>query len=277
VIVDAQVHIWRGIASRADPRQVARHGGAVSFGISDILGQLEPAGVAAAILVPPGWARDENESAIAAARRFPDRFAAVGRLDPLAAGAGLALRSWARSGVIGYRLVFSAPAVAARLHRGELDGLFAEAAASGCPLTVSVPGSLAAVRRIAQRTEGLKLIIDHLGLPAGIKPSAIGPAVGDVCALAALPNVAVKATSLPSYSALEFPHRDVQLLLRRVIDAFGPARVFWASDLTKHLGRYQDVLAVTLGAVAALPPPEQDLVMGAGVCRWLGWRQARPP
>ena len=262
--------------SGAGRRALARHGGAESFGVSDILGQLEPAGVAAAILVPPGWARDENESAIAAARRFPDRFAAVGRLDPLAAGAGLALRSWACSGVIGYRLVFSAPAAAARLRRGELDGLFAEAAASGCPLTVSVPGSLAAVRRIAQRTEALKLVIDHLGLLSGIRPSAVGPAVSELCTLAALPNVAVKATSLPSYSALKFPHRDMQFQLMRVIDAFGPTRVFWASDLTKHLGRYQDVLAMTLGALAPLPPAEQDLVLGRGVCRWHGWHPERP-
>lgn len=272
MIVDAQVHIWRGVAPGTDPRQLARHGAAASFGIADIIRQLDTAGVRAAVLVPPGWALDRGEAAIAAARQLPGRFAAVGRLDPVAPGAGPALAAWNGTPVLGFRLVFSGTAVALRLRRGELDHLFARAAMSRCPLTISVPGSIPAVRRIARCWPWLTLVIDHLGLPAGISPVDVEAAVGELCQLAILPNVAVKATSLPSYSALAFPHSDIQIQLMRVIDAFGPDRVFWASDLTKHLGRYRRVLAVVQRAVSSLPTAEQALVLGEAICTWFGWR-----
>jgi len=50
------------------------------------------------------------------------------------------------------------------------------------------------------------------------------------------PHVAMKATSAPSYSDQPYPYRDIHDHLRRIYDAFGPARMFWGTDITRMPG-----------------------------------------
>ena len=47
--------------------------------------------------------------------------------------------------------------------------------------------------------------------------------------LGKLPNVVMKFTSLRGASREEFPHKDLQVLSRRVFDAFGPDRMMWGT------------------------------------------------
>ncbi len=81
LIVDAQVHIWgadtserpwppsgRGRAHRPEP-----------FSRDDLLREMDVAGVARAVIVPPSWEGDRNDLALEAARLHPDRFAVMGR------------------------------------------------------------------------------------------------------------------------------------------------------------------------------------------------------
>ena len=80
LIVDAQVHIWaaetpdrpwpasgRGRAHRPEP-----------FSKDDLLREMDAAGVAGAIIVPPSWEGDRNDLALEAARLHPERFAVMG-------------------------------------------------------------------------------------------------------------------------------------------------------------------------------------------------------
>ncbi len=55
----------------------------------------------------------------------------------------------------------------------------------------------------------------------------------ELLALARLPNVAVKATGVPGYSAEAYPFPAMQDYVRQVFDAFGPDRMFWGSDISK--------------------------------------------
>ena len=57
-----------------------------------------------------------------------------------------------------------------------------------------------------------------------------------VCALAKRPNVAVKASGMPSLSTQEYPFRDLHDAIRRLVDAFGPRRTFWGTDLLAMTG-----------------------------------------
>jgi hypothetical protein len=58
--------------------------------------------------------------------------------------------------------------------------------------------------------------------------------------------------------------------LRHVVDTFGPERVFWGTDLTRLQCSYRE--AVTLFTEEmGLSEAEKELVMGKGVCDWLGW------
>jgi hypothetical protein len=85
LIVDAQVHIWAADMPER-PWPAEGHGRAhrpAPFSKNDLLREMDAAGVARAVIVPPSWEGDRNDLALAAAAAHPDRFAVMGR-PPLA-------------------------------------------------------------------------------------------------------------------------------------------------------------------------------------------------
>jgi L-fuconolactonase len=72
----------------------------------------------------------------------------------------------------------------------------------------------------------MPLIIDHLNL-RHLKPPEVWADLEELLDLSALPNISVKATCLPAYSAEPYPFVHTHDTLRRVVDAFGPKRIFW--------------------------------------------------
>ena len=80
------------------------------------------------------------------------------------------------------------------------DWLWPAAEKAGVPLMVLVPGALDHLDRIAGKHPGLKLVIDHVGLNVRGKGPKVFEDLPAVCALAKHPNVAVKASGMPSLS-----------------------------------------------------------------------------
>ena len=82
IIVDAQVHLWLahtperpwpadGIGQAHIPRP---------FTYYELLARMDEAGVDRVVIVPPSWEGYRNEYAMEAAKKWPHRFAVMGRL-----------------------------------------------------------------------------------------------------------------------------------------------------------------------------------------------------
>ena len=180
-------------------------------------------------------------------------------------------------GMLGLRFTFHTPQMEPLLTEGHLDWLWSEAEKYGVPLMVLVPPRLLPViAAVAQRHPGLKLTLDHLSVPRGKKDAEAFAHLDELAKLAALPNVAVKATSLPHYTTEAYPHRSVHTHLRKVIDAFGPKRVFWGTDMTKLApGSYRQVVTMVTEEMPWLADEDKAWLMGRGICEWLGWQPPR--
>src|SRR5881296_1557909 len=242
-IVDAQVHIWSG-AKPANPnhRQVA------SFTKDDLLKEMDAAGVDAAVIHPPtSWDPNANELAIEAARHHPDRLAILGNF-PLDKPESRALTD------------------------GTIDWVWAAAERAGIPVALLAANFLPKVGQVAEQHPGLKLIIDHLGRPSGTKDDAAWGNLGDMLALAKHPNVAIKATGAPSYSSEPYPYRNIHGHLRRIYDAFGPARMFWGTDITRMPCSWRQCVTMFTEELPWLTGRDLERVMGQAVCDWLGWK-----
>jgi predicted TIM-barrel fold metal-dependent hydrolase len=229
---------------------------------------MDAAGVDRAVLVPPGWEGDRNDYSLAAARAHPDRLAVMIRLDvtrPLDDSALTAAVT--EPGVAGVRLTFTRGPARSWLSDGTADWLWPMLAARRVPLAIYAPGDLNAVRRIAVAFPDLPILLDHAGLPLGPLRDA---ALDEACTLAARPNVALKASSLPSYATDTYPFRSLHAPIRQVLDAYGPERVFWGSDLTRLPCSYREALHLFTEA-APLTGTERASVAGAGLAAWLGW------
>jgi predicted TIM-barrel fold metal-dependent hydrolase len=272
-----QVHIWAadtpdrpwppGRAQEAQkPYPISRE---------TLLFQMDLARVQGMVLVPPSWEGERNDLALEAARAYPDRFAVMGRLNLQSPESRPLVADWKKQpGMLGMRFTFHNEHNRHLLTDGSADWLWPAAERAGIPLMVLVPGSLDVLDRIAGRHPGLKLVIDHVGLNR-----AKGPRVWEdlpaVCALAKHPNVALKASGMPSLSTESYPFRDLHPHIRTLVDAFGPRRTFWGTDLTRMPCTYYECIALFTEQLPWLKGEDLEWVMGRGVCEWLGWSLRR--
>lgn len=80
--------------------------------------------------------------------------------------------------------------------------------------------------------------------------------------------------AMPSFSAQEYPFRDVHDAIHRLVDAFGPRRTFWGTDLTRMPCSYRECIDLfTKEQQSWLKGDDLEFVMGRAVCDWLGWRR----
>jgi len=272
-IVDAQVHLWSG----GKPANL-RHRQVPQFTKDDVLKEMDEAGVNAAIIHPPtSWDPNANALAIEAARLHPDRFAILGNF-PLDKPESRALiGGWTKQpGMLGLRFTFLQPHQQTWPTDGSIDWLWPAAERAGLPVALLAANFLPKVGQVAERHQGLKLIIDHLGRRS---PATTDEATWDnlpqMLALAKYPNVAIKATGAPSYSGEAYPFGNIHDKLRRIFDAFGPERMFWGTDITRMPCSWRQCVTMFTEELPWLTGRDKELVMGRAVCDWLGWTQPR--
>lgn len=272
LIADAQVHIWGAdTPERPWPARHAPHR-PTPLGKDELLGEMDAAGVARAVIVPPSWEGERNDLALAAARAHPDRFAVMGRLDTETPGAREALARWrSQPGMLGLRFTFHRPNLMAPLTEGRIDWLWAEAERAGVPIMVLVSHSMVHfIDRVAERHPGLKLVMDHLALTGGKDEEAFRD-LDRLLAIARRPNVAVKASALPCFTRDAYPYRRLHPYIRSVYDAFGPRRMFWGTDLSRLPCTYRESITMFTEEMPWLTAEDKAWIMGRGVCEWLGW------
>ncbi len=276
LVVDAQVHIW-AISTSARPwppphPDLPPPHKPQPFTRDKLLHEMIAAGVDRAVLVSPAFEGVRNDVVLAAVRACPDYFAVMGRLDPEEPASRALIPTWlAQPGMKGLRFTFHRPHQRPLLTEGRVDWLWPQAQAARVPIMLLVAHrDLHLIDRIAERHPGLKLAIDHLGLTAG-KDEVAFRELDQLLALARRPNIAVKASCLPLYTADAYPFRRLHPWLRRVYDAFGPQRVFWGSDLSRLPCTYRQCVTMFTEEMPWLAAADLDWIMGRGLCEWLGW------
>ena len=176
--------------------------------------------------------------------------------------------------MLGLRYGFLQEPMRGWLADGTLDWLWAAAERAGVPIAMLATDSLPHIGRIAERHPGLRLTIDHLGGRGGtttLKDDAAMEHMPALLKLARHPNVAVKATGAPGYCSGPYPFTSMHPYLRQIYDAFGPARMFWGTDITKMPCSWRQCVTMFTEELPWLPERDKELVMGQAVCAWWGW------
>lgn len=272
-IADSQVHIWGPNTPERPWREGRAPRRALPLGAEELLHEMDTAGVYRAVLVPPRVDGDRNDLVLQAARLYPDRFAAMGRLDIQAPRARDLIATWRQQpGMLGLRCSFTAPHWGPALDEGTIDWLWQEAEKAGVPIVVMMNHSLVhLIDRIATRHPDLKLAMCHLALDSSKRDKEAFRDLGKLLALAKRPNVAVKASALPAYTTDEYPYRSLHPYLRRVYDAFGPKRIFWGTDFSRLKCSYGQVVTMFTQEIPWFTAEDKEWIMGRGLCEWLGW------
>jgi len=275
MIVDSQVHLWK--AETPDWPWVPGRKAQLPepFTIEKLVSMMDEAGVDRAVIVPPSWPGDRNDYGLEAARRYPERFAVMGRIAIEKPQSATLLPNWREQpGMLGIRLTFHR-GQAALLESGATDWFWPAVEKAGLPVMFLAPGNMPKFAAIAERHPGLPLIVDHMSLTAEIAQSRTIPkAIDDLVPLARYPNVSVKLSSAPTYSFDPCPWRDMSEHLKRCFDAFGPRRCYWGTDLTNAFAKstYRQRITQFTEELDFLSEEDKDWVMGRAILARLGWK-----
>ena len=266
-IIDAQIHLWsKGTVvppHRSTPYQ-----------LDEAIRDMDAAGVDGAILHPPSWDADSNALSIEAVRRYPRRFAILGRIPLDRPELRGTIETWKQQpGMVGLRYTFLQPHMTSWPHDGTMDWLWPAAERLGLPVALLAGDFLPLVGKIAERHPGLRLIVDHFGIKRHNKDAAAFVTMPEVVALAKHPNIAVKVTGGPQYVTDGYPFTSLEPRYKAVYDAFGPNRMFWGTDITRMPCTWGECVSAFRDGLPWMPAADKALVMGDAIGDWIGWKR----
>ena len=273
LIVDSQIHIWQNNRMSPHHRQVA------TYSAEDALAEMKTAGVDCAVIHPPGAFGDPgNAYAVEAVKKYPDRFCILGNFDLDSPDREKIVAGWRQHpGMLGFRYTFNQPHQEGKFSDGSLDWFWAACEKGGYPVGVLISGrNIPTLAKIAARHPSLKVHIDHLGRGGGRadkKDDAAYADLKDMLALARFPNIGVKMSGAPSTSTQPYPYQNVHGYLKQIVEAFGPDRCFWGTDITRMPCTYRQCVTMFTEELSWLKGRDLERVMGAAFVDWLGWKR----
>ncbi len=267
-MIDGHVHVWSDDSNRYPWRPVYGADPPTVLGTAGhVLSVLAAHGVDAAMAVQSRAYGDDHRYLLDALERYPDQLIAIAALDPTTPDVAATLRDLVSRGFRGLRLDpmgWSQP----WLEDGTVGPLWQAAADLGIAVEVMIlPAQLPALGALASRTPKIPVIVEHMALYEVDLTVPLEPLLD----LARLPNLFVKVSALAAISGEPPPHRDIWPQIATVVDAFGPARALWGSDMP-WIGadRYGPALA-TVGALPSLDDAGRQWLLGDTVRAIFGW------
>lgn len=275
IITDSGLHVWQA-PTPEKPWNPARAHLKEPMSYEDLRVRMKEAGVDRAILVPPSFAGAYPEYSIEAAAKYPEQFAVMGSV-PLNKPEGRQVLEnlLGQPGMLGVRLTFHHEYDESWIRDGTADWFWPVAERRHIPVMMNAPSIHKDVAGVAERHPDLRLILDHMGRLKGMKDEKLGLGLAETIGLAKHPNVFVKLTSTPSCSSEDYPYRNIHLHLKRLIEAFGPRRCFWGTDLSAMLSRskctYRQAVTMFTEEMDFLSKADLEFVMGRGLTECLPW------
>lgn len=274
MIIDSQVHIW-GPETTDKPymkEDASNPHRATPIRCEELLEVMDANGVQRTVCVPPTWEGYSNEESLRAARLRPDRFAVMGRIAVYKPESRTLLAGWKKQpGMLGIRIAFHQGRSKLWLEDGTADWLWDGAERYNVPIMAFAPDAVPKLGEVAERHPGLRLIVDHMGLSSALRGKSLEPAVADLLKLARFSNLAVKVSALPSYIDEPYPFPTLHPLIHRVVDAFGPQRSFWGTDLSHLTCPYKQCLTLFTEELKFLSESDKEWIMGRGIAEWINW------
>jgi len=263
MIIDPHVHVWINDprfpwpAENASPPPEDR--------TAEMLLELMAAnGVDQTVLVQVIHYRWDNSYIAHVIDQYPDKFMAVGRVNPEDPEAPDHLSMWTERGIHGVRLSPSG-SEAGDWFRGPLmEPLFARAEQLKVPLLLlTCPSRLLDMVPLLEAHPDLDVVIDHM---ADVHPDD-DEGRGILLDLARYPRVYVKISHTWSISGDEYPWRDTHNQVQEVYQSFGPRRIMWGTDWPVCLPRaeYRQALSSVRDEMTFIAPEDLEWVLGKTV------------
>jgi predicted TIM-barrel fold metal-dependent hydrolase len=230
--IDAHVHVWTPNVQEyplADGFRVEDMQ-PPSFTPQELFAHTRPAGVERIVLIQMSFYRYDNRYMLDVMAANPGVFSGVAIVDHRSPDVAARMKELARRGVRGFRIHAKGSAASQWVNDEGMAAVWQtarEANLAVCPLIN--PTDLPSIDALCARFPGTRVVVDHFAR-IGISGQVDAKHLGALCRLARFKNVYVKTSAFYALGKKQPPYDDLTPMIRRVVDAYGPSRLMWASD-----------------------------------------------
>ena len=230
--IDAHSHIWTTDLARYP----LRNGQKVdvlkpaSFTDDELLEVAGAHGVGQVVLIQHHpYHGFDNSYLVDAWKKRPDTFRIVGQIDDTQPHVDVLMKSMQKTGVTGFRI---GPREDRRdwLTGPGMELMWKTGAETGQNMCCLInPEEIAAVGRWCARYASTPVVIDHfarIGMTGEFREADVKA----LCDLAKYAKVRVKISAYYALGKKQPPHDELIPVIRRLLEAYGPDRLMWASD-----------------------------------------------
>ncbi|MET9262676.1 amidohydrolase family protein [Amycolatopsis sp. NPDC004079] len=227
--------------------------------------RMDEAGIAHAVLVQATTAYGYDNSYVLDSRtQRPDRFLAVGTVDPLRPDAAEHLEKVTSGGLSGVRLFTSGSTVPTQgewFAAPETFPFWEKAAELGVTvcLQMRLGPATAHLDALLDRFPSVQVLLDHLGYPdIAASPGDAGSAVAK---LAVHPGLHLKLTHR-NLEPLHAAGKEAAAFLDPVLTSFGAQRIAWGSNLPAAEQSLPELVTLAREVLGEVPEAEQREIFG---------------
>ncbi|MCZ2343010.1 MAG: amidohydrolase family protein [Bacteroidales bacterium] len=251
--IDAHSHIWPAETDRYPlaPGLTKKDLAPASFTDEELMKLARPEGVGRVVLIQHSiyhlW---DNSYLTDAVKRHPKLFRIQGMVDDHAPQPGAAMRKLLPQGVTGFRITPFVRKPEEQPKWLETPGMVemwqtgAKTRQAMCLLIN--PSDLPATDAMCARHPDTPVVIDHfarIGAEGVIRDADVQA----LCKLARHKHTFVKLSAFYALGQKKPPHEELIPMIRRLLEAFGPKRLMWASDSPYQImgvNTYKDSIAL---------------------------------
>ncbi|WP_435134399.1 amidohydrolase family protein [Actinacidiphila sp. bgisy144] len=230
-----------------------------------LLAAMDEAGIAKAAVVQASTAYGyDNRYVLDSSARHPDRFVAVGCVDPLAPDAAGTVRTAARTprfaGIRLFTTGSTMPGQAGWLSDESTHPFWSAVQEAGLPVCVQMRiAGIPQLVDVLERFPGVTVVLDHMAYPA-IAPGREEAAFGEIEPLAKYPQVFLKLTMR---NTVPLETADAGRFLVPLLDAFGSDRIAWGSNFPAAEQPLPELLRLAHAALSVLPEADRAAILSS--------------
>jgi predicted TIM-barrel fold metal-dependent hydrolase len=230
--IDAHVHVWTPdverypLAAGFSKDQMSPP----SFTPDELLALSKPLGVSRIVLIQMNFYGFDNSYMLDCMRKYPGVFSGIAQVDEQGADPAAEMRRLKELGIRGVRIRPPRRGAQGWLDSAGMTSMWAAAAndrIAMCPLID--PDDLPALDRMCRKFPDTPVVIDHFARIGG-DGQFRETDMRQLCDVAKHRHTYVKLSAFYFLGAKRPPYTDVLPMIRRLIDAFGPQRLMWATD-----------------------------------------------
>jgi predicted TIM-barrel fold metal-dependent hydrolase len=229
--IDAHVHVWSPDTERYPlaPGYAKERMALPSFTPGELFAHTRPCGVERIVLIQMSYYGFDNSYMLDMMRKYKGVFSGVAVIDR-EAGPRRRMLELTRACVRGFRIRPGKRPTDRWLDGEGMAAMWECGAEEGLAMCLLIdPEFLPAVDSMCAKRPDTPVVVDHfarIGADGVIRKTDLD----NLCRLAQHKNTYVKVSAFYALGKKQAPYLDLAPMIRRVLDAFGPERLMWASD-----------------------------------------------